>query len=503
MPWECRDKVGGARMTPEAITERIQDDPPIRTAESVADSIDADATLLVSGFGSVGYPKAVPLALAADDRDLSLTVVSGGSVGEAIDVALVEAGAIERRYPYQARPQIRAAINEGQIAFQDRNVSGIGDEVQYGRLADGDVAIVEALAVGEGWLVPTTSIGQTPAFVESADALIVEVNTTVPLDLAQFHDIYRPDKPPDRDPIPLTDPADRIGGPRIEFPNEKLLGVVETARRGEPYTFRTPSETDLAIAENLRTFLEPEVRRSPLFENSVRIQFGVGSLGNALMGAVGEADLGDRDLVYFGEVIQDGLLDLLDQGVLESASATSLALSAEGQNRLFENVDRYVGDVVLRPTDVSNSAQLVDRFGVVSVNSALEVDLYGHANSTHVDGSTVLNGVGGSGDFFRHSPLSILALASTADGGDISRVVPMVPHTDHTEHDLDVVITEQGIADLRGTAPRERATKLLETCAHPSFRVALRSYLETASNGGGHIPHDLQNAQSFHSRDDQ
>lgn len=477
---------------------RIRGDVPVVDASTAAAAVPARGSMLVSGFGSVGYPKAVPLALADSDRDLSLTVVSGGSVGEEIDIALVEADAIERRFPYQARPPIREAVNDGSIAFQDRNISTLGDDVQYGNLAGADVAVVEALAISEDWLIPTTSIGQTPAYVESADELIVEVNTTTPMAVEQFHDIYRPGRPPNREPIPLTDPGGRIGDARIEFESDKLVAVVESDLRDESYTFRDPTESDLAIADNLRTFLEAEVERSPLYRDSLRIQFGVGSLGNALMGALGEADIGGRDLVYFGEVIQDGLLDLLDEGVLESASATSLALSANGQDRLYEHVDRYAEDIVLRPADLSNNPTLVDRFGVASVNSALEVDVYGHTNSTHVNGSKVINGIGGSGDFFRHSPLAILALPSTAAGGDISRVVPMVPHTDHTEHDLDVVVTEQGVADLRGTAPRERASKLVENCAHPSFRDDLHDYLDAATKRGGHIPHDLDRALSWH-----
>lgn len=477
---------------------RVEGDLPVVDAATAAARIPANASLLVSGFGSVGYPKAVPLALAESGRELSLTVVSGGSVGGEIDVALVEADAIERRFPYQARSPIREAVNEGRIAFQDRNISTLGDDVQFGELAEADVAVIEALAVGEDWLVPTTSIGHTPAFVESADALIVELNPEIPREVEQFHDVYRPKRPPNRDPIPLRDPGDRIGDARVAFDAEKLEVVVESDRHDEPYSFREPSERDLAIADNLRRFLEVEVERSPLFENSVRIQFGVGSLGNALMGALDGLDIGDRDLIYFGEVIQDGLLDLLDAGALSVASATSLALSADGQDRLFEHVDRYAENVVLRPADLSNSPTLIDRFGVVSVNSALEVDLYGHVNSTHVHGTRVVNGIGGSGDFFRHSPLAILALPSTAGGDDISRIVPAVPHTDHTEHDLDVVVTEQGVADLRGTSPSERATELIESCAHPSFREDLQDYVDHASAGGGHIPHDLARAFSWH-----
>jgi succinyl-CoA:acetate CoA-transferase len=472
--------------------DRLTGDLPVTDAASAAGAIPADATLLTSGFGSVGYPKAVPEALAESDRDLALTVVSGGSVGPEIDTDLVEADAVERRYPFQARPEINEAVNDGRVAFNDRHISSLGDEVRFGGLVDPDVAVVEAVAVGEDWLVPSTSIGHTPPFVDAVDRLVVEVNRAQPRELAAFHDVYRLADPPDRGGVPLSAEGERIGDPRIAFDTETLVAVVETDRRDEPYTFRDPTDTDEAIAGNLGGFLEREVERSPLFEESLRMQFGVGSLGNALMGALADADVGDRDLVYFGEVIQDGLLDLLDGGDLRVASATSLALSAEGQQRLFEDAERYAEDVVLRPAELSNRPELIDRFGVVAVNSAVEVDLYGHVNSTHVGGSRMISGVGGSGDFVRNSPLSIIALPSTAAGGDVSTVRPMVTHVDHTEHDVDVIVTEHGIADLRGTSPRERARLLVE-CAAPDFRPALEEYLDRAGEDG-HTPHDLDSA---------
>jgi succinyl-CoA:acetate CoA-transferase len=119
------------------------------------------------------------------------------------------------------------------------------------------------------------------------------------------------------------------------------------------------------------------------------------------------------------------------------------------------------------------------------------VDVYGHVNSTHIGGTHVVNGVGGSADFTRHCPLAVVVLPSMTGGGT-SRVVPMVSHVDHTEHDVDVVVTEQGVADLRGLSPRERAAELLE-CAHPDVRGDLRAYLDRAG-GSGHIPHDLGTA---------
>jgi len=479
------------------VESRLTGEVPLSTAADVAADLPPDSTILVSGFGSVGYPKAVPLALAESDRELSLTIVSGGSVGAEIDEALVEADAIERRFPYQSRAPLRRAVNQGTVAFHDRNVSGVGDEVQYGGLVDPDVAIVEAVAAGEDWLIPSTSIGQTPAFVESAEVLIIEINHAQPLELQEVHDIYRPGAPPNREPIPLTTPGERIGDPCIRFDPEKLQAVVETERPDTPYSFRDPNGADREIAQNFRRFIEEELDRSVVFDESLNLQFGVGSLGNALMSEIDAMDAGGRDVVYYGEVFQDGLLDMIESDRIETTSATSLALSEEGQQRFFADIDRYIDSITLRPCDISNNPALIDRFGVVAVNSALEVDLYSNVNSTHINGTRLMNGVGGSGDFNRHGFISVCALPSTVSDGEKSRIVPMILHTDHTEHDIDVLITEQGTADLRGLCPRERADRIIEQCAHPTFRPNLREYLSRSDEGGGHIPHDPEAAVSW------
>ncbi len=477
---------------------RLHGDLPITDAESAAARIDDTATVLTSGFGSVGYPKAIPLALADSDRDLSLTVVSSGNVGDEIDVALVESGAIARRFSYQSSAVARGATNSRGIAISDRNASSIGDDVQYGGMVDPDVAVVEAIAVGEGWFIPSTSIGQVPAFVEAADELLVELNHTQPLELHAIHDVYRPVAPPNRDPIPLTDPGGRIGTPYVEFDPGKLVGVVETDRPDSTYTFREPTDDDLAIAANLGSFLTGEMDRSSVFDESIHLQFGVGSLGNALMGELKDLDFGGRDVVYFGELIQDGLFDMLDAGRLESASATSLALTAEGQERLFADVERYAEDVVLRPADVSNHPGLIDRFGVIGVNSAIEFDIYGNVNSTHVGGKRMINGIGGSADYNRNALVSVCALPSTLRGGEISRVVPMAFHVDHTEHDIDVFVTEQGVADVRGCSPVERAESIIERCADPAFASELRAYLDDVTTQRNHIPHDIERAAAWY-----
>jgi len=489
-----------SRRPPERgpVTERRYGDLPTVTAAEAAAAIAPDATVLTSGFGSVGYPKAIPLALADDDRELSLTVVHSGNVGEEIDVDLVGSGAISRRFSYQFSDVARAATNRREIAFGDRHASVIGDEVQYGGLVDPDVAVVEAVAVGEDWFVPSTSLGQVPAFVEAADRLYVELNHRQPLALQALHDVYRPDAPPNRGPIPIPGPGERIGDRYVGFDAGKLAGVIETDRPDSTYTFREPTDDDLAIAGNLGSFLTREMERSPVLDDAVSLQFGVGSLGNALMGELQELDFGDRDVIYFGELVQDGLFDMLDAGRLECASATSLALTDEGQRRLFDDVERYAEDVVLRPADVANHPGLIDRFGVVGVNSAIEFDIYGNVNSTHVGGKQMINGLGGSGDFNRNALVSVCALPSTLKDGAISRVVPMTFHVDHTEHDVDVFVTEQGVADVRGLAPVERAESIVENCAHPEFRPELRAYLDDVKTQDAHIPHDVERATEWY-----
>ncbi|HET7323478.1 MAG TPA: acetyl-CoA hydrolase/transferase C-terminal domain-containing protein, partial [Halococcus sp.] len=146
---------------------------------------------------------------------------------------------------------------------------------------------------------------------------------------------------------------------------------------------------------------------------------------------------------------------------------------------------------------VSNNPALIEQFGVVGVNSAVAVDLYGNANATHIGGTDIISGIGGSGDFNRNCRVGIIALPSTAGSGDISRIVPLVTHVDHTEHDHSIVVTEYGVADLRGRSPRERMESLIEI-AHPAFRDALYAYRDRALDNGGHVPFDRETAFSWH-----
>jgi acyl-CoA hydrolase len=173
-----------------------------------------------------------------------------------------------------------------------------------------------------------------------------------------------------------------------------------------------------------------------------------------------------------------------------------LTLAPEQMKELTQNLDYFLPRIVLRPQEISNNPALLRQLGVISMNTALEVDLYGHVNSTHVGGQTMMNGIGGSGDFARNAYLSIFMCPSTAKGGKISTIVPMCTHVDHNEHSVQVIVTEHGLADLRGLAPAERAARLIDKCVHPAYKDYLYRYVREA--GPGHIRHDLSRCFELH-----
>ncbi len=252
------------------------------------------------------------------------------------------------------------------------------------------------------------------------------------------------------------------------------------------------------IAAHLIEFLYHEVKKSRLPQNLLPIQSGVGSTANAVLSGLLESPF--ENMEFYSEVIQDSVLDLLDSGKFNGASGTSLTFSEKGLKRFYKNIEGYKHKIILRPQEISNHPEIIRRLGSIAINTAVEVDIYGHINSTNIFGKDIINGIGGSGDFARNAYLSVFTTPSTLKNGSISCIVPMVSHVDHTEHDVHIVVTEQGLADIRGLSPRERAEVIIENCAHPDYKPILRDYYRKALKKGGHIPHDLQNAFSLHNR---
>jgi len=456
-----------------------------------------------SGFTPAGYPKAVPLALAKrvkkSKEKLQISLLTGASVGEELDGALTEAGIIVRRYPYQTNKLLRDSVNNGGIAYADIHLSHFAQQVRYGFFGKIDIAIIEAIAIDEeGNIIPSTSVGVSPTFIDRAKSIIVEINNGQPLELEGIHDIYQPQDPPNRFPIPLIKPGDRIGTPYIPTDPKKIQAIVITDSKDQASPLAPIDKNSEKIASYIVDFLKNEVKHNRLPQNLLPLQSGVGSVANAVLAGLLNSPFEDLD--FYSEVIQDSVLDLIDSGKIRIASGTSLTFSKEGQQRFLNKLEEYKRKIVLRPQEISNNPEIIRRLGSIAMNTAIEVDIYGNVNSTNIMGSKMMNGIGGSGDFTRNAYISIFVTPSTAKNGDISCVVPMVSHVDHTEHDVQVIVTEQGLADLRGLSPRERAETIINNCTHHEYRSKLKNYYQRALGKGGHTPHLIEEALSWHKK---
>ncbi len=479
------------------------------SAQEAAALIRPGDTVAMSGFTGSGYPKAVPVALAerieaarAAGEDFRIKVMTGASTAPELDGALAKVDGVALRLPFQADPVARQKINDGQMEYIDMHLSHVAQQTWFGIYGELDVAIVEATAILEdGRLVPSTSLGNNKTWLDLAKKVIVEVNRWQPEAIAGMHDVYYGTRlPPDRQPIPMTRADERFGEPCLRVDPERIIAVVETDSPDRNSPFTPADETSERIAAHLIAFLKEEVKLGHLPPKLLPLQSGVGNIPNAVL--AGLAESGFTGLTAFTEVIQDGMLALLKSGVLESASCTGFALSPEANEEFKRHIDFYRPRIIMRTQEMSNHPELVRRLGCIGMNGMIEADIYGNVNSTHVMGSRVMNGIGGSGDFARNGFMSVFLSPSTAKGGTISSLVPMVSHVDHTEHDVSVIVTEQGLADLRGLSPKQRARKIIEHCAHPDYRDLLRDYFDRAvrDSYGKHTPHLLTESLPWHQR---
>ncbi len=487
-------------MHPERIRlARLRD--KIMSAQEAAELITDGMTVGMSGFTRAGDAKAIPFALAerARHQPFQITLMTGASLGHDADKLLSDAGVTARRMPFQVDASLRSKINSGEVMFLDQHLSETVEMLRNHQIAPVDVAVIEATCItADGGIVPTTSVGNSASFAILAKKVIVEINLSMPLELEGLHDIYIPTYRPHRQPIPLVGVDQRIGSTAIPIDPSKIAAIVFTDRPDSPSTILPPDAETAAIADHLNSFLLREVRANRLTASLQPIQSGIGTIANAVLH--GLIDSPFEDLRMYSEVLQDSSIDLLDAGRMSFASASSLTLSKAYYDQVIHHIDRYKSRLVLRPQEISNHPEVVRRLGLITINTALECDLYGNVNSTHVNGTHMMNGIGGSGDFARNAHTSIFVTKSLAKQGKISSIVPMVTHVDHTEHDVDVLVTEHGLADLRGLAPRERALVVIKECVDPLYRDMLNDYFKDACRRGGHTPHLIEEAFAWHAR---
>jgi succinyl-CoA:acetate CoA-transferase len=492
-----------SRIRSQAAADRLM------SADEAAAFIRPGDHVGMSGFTGAGYPKAVPAALArrvtdatARGKRFTVSVWTGASTAPELDGTLAAVDGIDLRMPYQSDPISRAKINAGLLDYLDVHLSHVAQMVWEGFFGPLDVAVIEVAGITpDGTLIPSSSVGNNKTWIDRADRVILEVNSWQPSELEGMHDVYYGTAlPPHRKPIQILAPADRIGVPYLLCPPEKIVAVVETDDPDRNTAFKAVDRDSQLIAGQVLDFLSHEVRRGRLPATLLPLQSGVGNVTNAVLAGLDGSPF--HPVTSYTEVIQDGMLQLLRSGTMSFASATALSLSDDGVAELRANLAAYHDRIILRPQEISNHPEVIRRLGCLAMNGMIEADIYGNVNSTHIMGSSIQNGIGGSGDFARNAYIAMFLTPSTAKNGAISCLVPMVSHVDHTEHDVHVLISEQGIADLRGLPPRRRARQIIEHCAHPDYRPALQDYLDraTASASGKHTPHLLEEALSWHAR---
>lgn len=475
----------------------------ILTPEQAAALIKHNDIVGFGGFTAAGACKVIPLSIAerakaehAAGRPFQIGVITGASTGKSLDGALAAADAIAWRTPYQSDATLRKAINERRTRFFDLHLSAVQPTVRSGVLGKLNWAIIEASKVTpNGEVTLSTSVGCANTFARLADKVLIELNRYHPASLTGFHDLYEPADPPVRKEIPIYAPTDRIGSQVIKLDPSKIAGVVMTNAADESGGFDEPDPITTQIGANVAKFLADELKVGRIPPTFLPLQSGVGNIANAVIGALGSSP-GIPPFMMYTEVIQDSVIDLIKSGKCTFASGCSLTLSPAKLQAVYQDLEFYRSRLVLRPQEITNSPELVRRLGLITINTAIEIDLFGNVNSTHVMGKDLMNGIGGSGDFTRNAHVSIYTCPSVAKKGAISTIVPFVTHLDHSEHSVQVVVTEHGIADLRGKAPHDRAEAMIENCVHPEYRQLLRGYLNISDKG--HVPQTLHNAFAMH-----
>lgn len=471
--------------------------------DEIANFVSHGDRVAFGGFTPAGCPKVCGLAIANKAREEHLAghefgihVIAGASMGDTVESALVKEHAVISRTPYQSNANMRHAINAGEVHYWDMHVSHFVQQLKQSVLGNIDLAVIEAADVtSNGEIVLTTGVGISNVFCQLAKHIIIEINEYHPTAIRGLHDICDIALAPNTLPIPLTKVNDRIGTDIIKVDKKKILGAIRTDIPDEAFTLSLSDDETDAIGANVAKFLANEIKNGQLPKTFLPIQSGVGNIANAVLYAMSQ-ELDIPPFTMFSEVLQDAVIDAMKDGKITYASACALAVTEECLRDIYNNLAFFKERIVLRTEEITNHPEIALRLGLIAINTALEADITGNVNSTHVLGKNILNGIGGAADFSRNSQISIFTCKSTAKNGTISTIVPLCSHIDHSEHSVKVLITEQGIADLRGKDPWQRAHLIIENCAHPTYRELLRDYVKLSH--GGHQPFSIKNAFGMH-----
>jgi len=473
----------------------------IISPEEAAAVIQNGMTVAFGGYTSSGYPKVVARELARRKKtgeELQIFMLSGSMNGY-LEALLNDCGIISRRSPMLSNPELAKKANQGAVHYVEQQMNKMPGLLQQGAFGQIDVAVIEALAVtDEGGIIPTSSVGLDPHLLECAKKIIIEINTAQPIELKGLHDIFMPGKYPRRRSIPITSVNQKIGSDYMQVDISKICGIVASSEPDEVPAPSKVSPQTVAAVEHLLEFLEIECKRN--YNGSLPpIQTGFGSIADEIARGLGRSRF--RELQLFCGGMQEADLALIAQGCVSAASAGSMQMTPAVIEMLRNHKQLFHSTTMIRNIDVTNAGETIRRLGIFAVNSGIEMDIYGNVNSSHIAGNRVVNGLGGGANFAQNAELSILLLVSENKQGAISTIVPMVSHQDISEHDIDIVITENGVADLRGKDDLERARLIINNCAGFGYQSMLADYLDRAvKEVGGHHPQDPFEAFSWHKR---
>lgn len=471
----------------------------VTSAEQAAASIKSGMTVAMSGYAMAGYPKAIVETLVKrrqSGEELVINLVTGANVPW-VDEKLGAENIIARRAPMIASRTLASGVNNKGLKYVEQQMCKMPRLLRNGSFGKIDVAVVEALGFDEeGNLIPSTSVGMVYYLLDAAEMIIVEVNTAYPQCLEGLHDIYVPKAPPHTEPIPLVETRQRIGKTAIPVDADKIIGIVETHRAEDLGVQGKGTAQSIKIAEHLFKFLEEEYKdwngKLP------PIQTGFGSIANAIADAFSKAHF--RELQFFCGGVTEPVMELLVEGKATAVSTGGLGMSPRVE-AILNSIPDLKERLTIRNGDITNNAEVIGRLGLIALNTGIEIDIYGNVNSSHISGSRVVNGIGGGANFAQNAGLSVIVIPSISKGGAISNIVPMVSHQDICEHDIDIVVTENGLADLRGLDDAERADAIIQNCASEIYKNQLIKYLTKAREKcGGHHPQLPQEAFEWYTR---
>ena len=464
----------------------------IMSPEEAAALIKSGMTVAASCFGG-GYPRAVTEVISKNHSAKDIYLIEAACRGEKLIDAWPREGVINRLSAFQFSDDCRKAINDGKVAFVESHLSQLAEKMRNGYYGKVDYAILEVTKVNaDGSFVPGVAGGIIDTMAECAEKVILEVNLTLPLAFEGMHDMNIPKG------TVFDDISEKKGSPYCQCDPDKIAAIVITKETAADIVFPPALPIHKKIAGYVIDLIRDEIAKGRLPENFT-IKCGAGMVINSVLGEI--LNSGFKDLKMYTEVVCDQALDGILDGTITSASTTSLDLSGEGYQKVRDNAEFIKEHVAIRSTEFTNGAAPVHYCDLIAMNGALECDIYGNVNSSHAFGTDMINGIGGANDFCRNAKTSVFCTVSTSMKGALSRVVPMVSHVDNTEHDVDIIVTEWGIADLRGLSPKERVP-LMINIAHPDYRQQLWDYYNGALEKCGpcQTPHDLSKAFEFYTR---